>query len=73
MIYNSELDGNNKEKILDAYTMKNELIILVKTKKSKRFGGYAHQYFEKQESRKKAFLFNLNKKEIYILVILVIL
>ena len=51
MIYNSELDGNNKEKILDAYTMKNELIILVKTKKSKRFGGYAHEYFEKQERR----------------------
>ena len=47
MIYNSQLDGENEEKLFETYTMKNDLIILVKTKKSKRFGGYAHEYFEK--------------------------
>ena len=47
MIYNSQLDGENEEKLFETYTMKNDLIILVKTKKSKRFEGYAHEYFEK--------------------------
>ena len=69
MIYNSEIDGENEEKLLDAYTMKNDLIILVKTRKSKRFGGYAHECFEKERFNKediKAFLFNLDKKKIYV-------
>ena len=67
-LYDSEIDGENEEKLLNTYTGKNDLIVLVKTDKSKRFGGYAHECFEKQEFRKKdmkAFLFNLDKKEIY--------
>ena len=41
---------------------------MVKTDKSKRFGGYTHECFEKKIFTKKdinAFLFNLDKKSIY--------
>ena len=68
LLYDSEIEGENEEKLLNTYTDKNDLIILVKTNKYKRFGGYAHEYFEKNNFRKndmKAFLFNLDKKEIY--------
>jgi hypothetical protein len=68
LLYDSEIEGENEEKLLNTYTDKNDLIILVKTNKSKRFGGYAHECFEKKEFGKndmKAFLFNLDKKEIY--------
>ena len=68
LLYDSEIEGENEAKLLNAYTGKNDLIVLVKTNKSKRFGGYAHECFEKKEFYKndmKAFLFNLDKKEIY--------
>ena len=68
LLYNSKIDGENIEKLIDTYTGKNDLIFLVKTIKSKRFGGYAHEYFEKnnfKKSDKKAFLFNLDTKQIY--------
>ena len=68
LLYDSEIEGENEEKLLNEYTDKNDLIVLVKTNKSKRFGGYAHKCFEKNKFRKndmKAFLFNLDKKEIY--------
>ena len=68
LIYNSKSDGENEEKLIDAYTNKNDLIILVKTDKLRRFGGYAHESFEKykfKKTDKSAFLFNLNKKKIY--------
>ena len=71
MLFNSEIYGKNnenKEKLIEAYIGKNDLIVLVKTKKNFRFGGYAHECFEIQNFQKrdvKAFLFNLNKKKIY--------
>ena len=68
LLYDSKIEGENEEKLLNTYTDKNDLIVLVKTNKSKRFGGYAHECFKKNEFRKndmKAFLFNLEKKEIY--------
>ena len=40
----------------------------MKTNKLRRFGAYAHESFEKNEFHKmykKAFLFNLNKRNIY--------
>ena len=68
LLYNSKIEGENVEKLIDTYTDKNDLIILVKTDNSKRFGGYAHECFKKNnfsKSDKKAFLFNLDKKKIY--------
>ena len=68
LLYNSKIDGENIEKLIDTYTGKNDLIFLVKTIKSKRFGGYAHECFERnnfEKSDKKAFLFNLDTKQIY--------
>ena len=68
LIYNSKNDGENEEKLIKAYTNKNDLIILVKTDKLRRFGGYAHEFFEKEKfkkSDKNAFLFNLDTKKIY--------
>ena len=41
---------------------------MVKTDKLRRFGGYAHEFFEKEKfkkSDKNAFLFNLDTKKIY--------
>jgi len=68
LLYDSKIEGENEEKLLNTYTGKNDLIVLIKTNKSKRFGGYAHECFEKKNFEKndmKAFLFNLDKKEIY--------
>ena len=68
LLYNSKIEGENVEKLIDTYTDRNDLIILVKTDNSKRFGGYAHECFKKNnfsKSDKKAFLFNLDKKKIY--------
>ena len=69
LLYSSELDGENKEKFKSAYLNKNDIIILIQTKKGKRFGGYAHEEFQNIEDFKKtddnAFLFNLDKMKIY--------
>ena len=69
LLYNSEIDGENVEKLKQAYLNKNDIIVLVKTKKDKRFGGYAHKVFKISENFKqaddKAFLFNLDKMKIY--------
>jgi predicted RNase H-like nuclease (RuvC/YqgF family) len=68
LLYDSKIDGENEEKLLNTYTGNNDLIVLVKTIKNKRFGGYAHECFEKNNFRKndiRAFLFNLDKREIY--------
>ena len=43
-------------------------MVIIKTKKNKRFGGYAHESFEDKEFEKqdkKAFLFNLDNLKIY--------
>lgn len=67
-LYNSKIDKENEEKLINSYIGKNDIIILVKTDKMRRFGGYAHECFEKGQFKKsdnKAFLFNLNKKTIF--------
>ena len=51
-----------------AYIGVKDILVVVKTKKNRRFGGYAHEsfednLFEKRDSR--AFLFNLDKMKIY--------
>ena len=68
ILYNSKNEGENEEKLLNVYPDKNDIIFLIKTDKLKRFGGYAQEFFEKNEFIKKdinAFLFCLNKKAIY--------
>ena len=46
----------------------NDILVVIKTKKNKRFGGYAHESFLPDAFKKSdlnAFLFNLDKKELY--------
>lgn len=68
LLYSSDKDGENEEKLKNSYTGKNDVLVLVKTKENKRFGGYAHEKFQENEFDKsdlKAFLFNLDSKNIY--------
>ena len=68
LLYNSEIEGENKDKFKSAYMNKNDIIIFIKTIKNKRFGGYAHEIFDEKLDKKtdlKAFLFNLDKMKIY--------
>ena len=65
LLYDSEKDGENVDKMKLAYLNKNDIIILIETDKNKRFGGYAHECFKNYEGfiKKdiKAFLFSLDK------------
>lgn len=66
LLYSSKISGENEEKFKSCYIDKNDILILIKTKKNKRFGGYAHESFLVKEFKKNdsiAFLFNLNKKK----------
>ena len=69
LLYDSAIEGENKEKFKSAYLGKNDIIIFIKTKKNKRFGGYAHEIFPEiigsKKTDLKAFLFNLDKMKIY--------
>ena len=69
LLYDSEKDGENVDKMKLAYLNKNDIIILIETDKNKRFGGYAHECFKNYEGfiKKdiKAFLFSLDKFRIY--------
>ena len=69
LLFNSKIHGEDKEKLKSAYRNKSDIIILVKTKGNKRFGGYAHEPFiESKEFHvrdNKAFLFSLDKSKIY--------
>jgi predicted nucleic acid-binding Zn-ribbon protein len=68
LVYSSKLYGENSEKLKEAYIGVNDILVIVKTKKNKRFGGYAHESFEDNEFQKrdkKAFLFNLDKMKIH--------
>lgn len=69
LLYSSEKDGENSDKFKNSYLNKNDIIILIQTKKDKRFGGYAHEKFQNGEKFEmkdsKAFLFNLDKMKIY--------
>ena len=63
LLFSSEVDGENEEKLKATYVKKNDLLFLIKTKENKRFGGYAHESFELYEFDKKdlrAFLFNID-------------
>ena len=67
LLYSSDKDGENEEKLKNSYTDKNDILVLVKTKENKRFGGYAHEKFQEKEfdeSDLKAFLFSLDSKNI---------
>ena len=68
MLDDSNIEGENETKLFNAYTEKNDIVVLIKTKNNKRFGGYAHESFDKQKFHKndsKAFLFSLDKMKIY--------
>ena len=68
MLYDSNIEGENEQKLINAYTDKNDILVLVKTNNNKRFGGYSHESFEKNRFGKKdakAFLFSLDKMKIY--------
>ena len=68
LLYSSDEDGENEEKLKNSYIEKNDILVLVKTKENKRFGGYAHEKFKDKEFDQidlKAFLFNLDKKKVY--------
>ena len=69
LLYDSEIEGENKEIFKSAYIGKNDIIIFIKTQKNKRFGGYAHEAFQNKvnfsKTDLKAFLFNLDKMKIY--------
>ena len=68
LLYNSETEGENNEKLKSAYIGVNDILIVIKTKKNKRFGAYSHESFENNEFQKQdkfAFLFSLDKKRIY--------
>ena len=69
LLFSSKISGEDKEKLKSAYRNKSDIIILVKTKANKRFGGYAHEPFIESKDfhvrDNKAFLFNLEKSKIY--------
>ena len=68
LLFSSEVDGENEEKLKATYVKKNDLLFLIKTKENKRFGGYAHESFELSEFHKKdsrAFLFNIDNLKLY--------
>ena len=69
LLYDSEIEGENKEKFISSYTNKNDILILIQTTKNKIFGGYTHEAFKISEGFIKkdsnAFLFNLSKFSIY--------
>ena len=68
LVYSSKLYGENSQKLKAAYIGVKDILVVVKTKKNRRFGGYAHESFEDTEFQKKdsrAFLFNLDKMKIY--------
>ena len=69
LLFDSESDGENSEKLKSAYLGKNDILVLVQTKKNKRFGAYAHEAFfnrdDYKKSDNKAFLFSLDKMKIY--------
>ena len=67
LLFNSEIDGTNINKLKFAYLNKPNLLFVIKTKKGKRFGAYSIEIFLEKEFNKsdnKAFLFSLDKMTI---------
>ena len=69
LLFSSKISGENKEKLKSSYINKSDIIILIKTKTNKIFGGYAHESFRESKDfhvrDNKAFLFNLEAFKIY--------
>ncbi len=68
LIFDSKIDGDDINKLESSFLNKNNLLFVIKTKKQKRFGGFSSEIFESikfQNHDFKAFLFNINNKEIY--------
>ena len=68
LLFSSDKSKENIDELKSAYIGKNDILFLIKTTKNKRFGGYAHESFENYKFKKydkNAFLFNINKLEIY--------
>ena len=68
MIFNSENDGTDINKLKNAYLNKNNLLFFIKTKKGRRFGGFSHETFLEKKFNKsdsKSFLFSLDNMKIF--------
>ena len=46
LLYPSEKEGENEEKLKRAYSKQNDVLFLIKTKENKKLGGFAHESFE---------------------------
>ena len=67
LLFSSKIDGNNINKLKDAYLNKPNLIFAVKTKKGRRFGGYSCETFLDTKFNKNdinAFLFSLDHMKV---------
>ena len=63
LIFSSLIDGNDINKLKNAYLNKPNLVFVLKTKKGRRFGAYSREIFLDEEFKKKdqnAFLFSLD-------------
>ena len=63
LLFNSQIDGTDINKLKNAYLNKPDLIFVIKTKKGRKFGAYSKETFLAQEFNKKdskAFLFSLD-------------
>ena len=63
LLFNSQIDGTDINKLKNAYLNKPNLIFVIKTKKGRKFGAYSKETFLDQEFKKKdskAFLFSLD-------------
>ena len=68
LLFSSKIDGNNINKLKDAYLNKPNLIFAVKTKKGRRFGGYSCETFLDTKFNKNdinAFLFSLDHMKVF--------
>ena len=67
LLFSSEVDGTDINKLKNAYLNKPNLVFIVKTKKGRRFAAYSKETFLDKEFKKydsQAFLFSLDNKAI---------
>ena len=68
LIYKATRDGDKAENFHEMCDQYNHTLILIKTEKGRRFGGYAYEKWEGDDISKKdnrAFLFSIDKNKIY--------
>ena len=53
LLFSSKINGENVEELKNAYSPKIVILFIIKTKKNKRFVGYAHESFKLTEFEKK--------------------